>query len=153
ERLAGWRPVRRLASAVALDHACRHLVELDHSDPARSQLRHLHGLIHRAQNTPFGQNHDFARIHTHEDFKRLVPLSTVADYATPGTSSEATSRLGTWPGPVLSWLQPPGSRFHVPVSRDLLFTFNQATRTALAQIMAARPRQGLLNGRTAFLND
>jgi hypothetical protein len=153
ERLAGWRLVRRLASAVTLDRACRHLVELDHSDPARSQFRHLRGLVHRARNTAFGRNHDFARIHTHDDFKRLVPLSTTPDYAAPDTPGQANGRSGTWPGPVLSWLQAPGSRFPVPVSRELLSTLNQAVTTSIAHIMAARPRERLLNGRVVLLND
>lgn len=153
EGMAGWRPVRRLVSAVALDRAGRHLHELDRSDPARSQLRHLRGLVHRAQNTTFGRSHDFARIRTHDDFKRLVPLSTAADYVGLDASMKTDGRPATWPGPVLSWLQPPGSRFPVPVSRDLLSTFNQAVTTSIAHIMAARPRERLLTGRTIFLND
>jgi hypothetical protein len=153
ERMAAWGPVRRLASAVALDRAGRHLVELDHSDPSRSQLRHLRGLVHRARNTTFGRNHDFDRIRTHDDFKRLVPLSTTADYAAWDMSGETNGPLGTWPGPVLSWLQPSGYRFPVPVSRELLCTFNQTVTTSIAHIMAARPRECLLNGRTVFLND
>jgi GH3 auxin-responsive promoter len=153
ERLAGWQPVRRLASAVALDRAGRHLVELDHSDPARCQLRHMIGLVHRARNTSFGRSHDFARIRTYDDFKRLVPLSTAADYTRLHTTGEDAGRSANWPGPVLSWLPPQSSRFPVPVSRELLATSNQTTATALAHIMAARPRERLLNGRTVFLND
>jgi hypothetical protein len=153
EHVAGWRPVRRLAGAVALDRAGRHLVELDQADPARSQLRHLRGLVHRAQNTTFGRNHDFARIRTHDDFKRLVPLSTTADYTAMDASREASGGSATWPGPVLFWLQSQGARFPVPVSRELLSTFNRAVTTAVAHIMAARPRERLLNGQTVFLND
>jgi hypothetical protein len=153
ERLAGWQPVRRLASALALDLACRRLVELDRSDSARCQLRHLRGLVHHARNTAFGRDHDFARIHTHDDYKRLVPLSTAADYMGLDASRDTNGRPATWPGPVLSWLQPQGARFPVPVSRDLLLTFNRAITTCVAQILAARPRERLLSGRTVFLND
>jgi hypothetical protein len=152
ERLATWQPVRRLASAIALDRAFRHLVELDHADPARTQMRVLRGLVHRARNTTFGRSHDFARIRTHADYKRLVPLSTAADYLPEGFN-RGSSLLASCPGPVLSWLQPPGSRFPVPVSSELLSTFDKAMATAIGHILTARPRERLLNGQTVVLND
>src|SRR5262249_19021521 len=100
-------------------------------------------------NTAFGRSHDFARISTHDDFKRLVPVSTAADYAATGTS-EAGAGPATSPGPSP---QPRASRFRVPFSRDVRATFNQAIATSIAHIMAARPRNRLLNGQTVILND
>jgi hypothetical protein len=49
---------------------------IDDEDPPRAQTRLLLGLIHRSCHTPFGRNHDFARIRTPGDYRRLVPLST-----------------------------------------------------------------------------
>ena len=67
---------RRGAEAIFRSH-CRHLLtKLDRLDASRCQIRTLLGLIHRAHRTPFGRDHDFRRIRTLDDFRRLVPLRT-----------------------------------------------------------------------------
>jgi hypothetical protein len=72
--LAGNRYFGQAAGAILRCLARRHLVELDHQDAARCQARVLRGLVHKAQATPFGRAHDFSRIRTPADFRRLVPL-------------------------------------------------------------------------------
>ena len=68
--------------------ARRHLVELDHQEIARCQTRILLGLVHRAQTSRFGRDHDFRRIRTVEDFRRLVPLQDTAPMGhTSGSAS------------------------------------------------------------------
>ncbi len=61
--------------------ARRRVAELDHLDSARCQDRTLRGIVHRAAATPFGQAHDFARIRTWDDYRRLVPVCTAAEIA------------------------------------------------------------------------
>src|SRR5262245_41937289 len=108
ERLLHWIPpglarsgvARRLLNALLVGGARRRVVELDHVAPARAQRRILLGLVHQASKTRFGRDHDFHRIRTVEDYRRLVPLRTPAelwrDYWQP-----AFPQLGgtTWPGP------------------------------------------------------
>jgi hypothetical protein len=77
--LVNTRPVRRVVDAVLRRRARGQLVELDYQYVARSQARILRGLVHRARATLFGREHDFHRIRTPEDFRRLVPLQTADD--------------------------------------------------------------------------
>src|SRR5262245_11731728 len=78
DALPAWlvdnRFFRQAAVAVLRRQARRQLVELDHQDAVRCQTRILRGLVHKAHATPFGRAHDFPRIHTAADFRRLVPL-------------------------------------------------------------------------------
>ena len=78
EPLQNWltsNPLTRRAAAVMLRrHARQLLVEFDREDPVRSQTRILRGLVHQAHSTPFGRDHDFRRIRSPADFRRLVPL-------------------------------------------------------------------------------
>jgi hypothetical protein len=74
--LAGTGMTRRLADTLLRRRALRRVAELDQVDAARCQARTLQGLVHHARNTPFGRAHDFRRIHTAADFRRLVPLRT-----------------------------------------------------------------------------
>jgi hypothetical protein len=68
------RFVQQAAQTVLRRQARQHLVEFDHQDAARCQARLLRGLVHRAHATDFGRAHDFRRIRTAADFRRLVPL-------------------------------------------------------------------------------
>src|SRR5215469_10203552 len=77
--LVGSRLVRRLTDTLFRGRARRHVAVLDHLDAGRAQLRTLRGLVHRAHTTRFGRDHDFRRIRSAEDFRRLVPLRTTAD--------------------------------------------------------------------------
>jgi len=112
--LADLPPARRVLEALLAQRCRRHLLRLDHLPAARSQLRALLTLVHRARATPFGRDHDFGRIRTADDFRRLVPLRMAAelarDYPAP-TTHEA----------------------------DLLHGQRRAVRTALALALRERP--------------
>lgn len=109
--------------------ARREVARLDRLTPARTQLHILLGLLHDAQATPFGREHDFQRIRTEADFRRLVPLQTTADLqrqqaATPsirGAKNLRTARRAAW-------------------------------EAAVAFIVGARPQARLLSGRFVVLS-
>jgi hypothetical protein len=134
---------------------CR-LVELDHTDAAPSQARLLRGLVHRARNTRFGRDHDFARIRTPADFRRLVPLRSAArfwqQYGQP-FFPELNGVL--WPEPA-SHLLPTGDVLgetlpFVPLTRGLLDAQRSAALTALGLALPALPRTPLLSDRVLFV--
>jgi hypothetical protein len=104
------------------------IARLDRQSPARCQLRVLRGLLHEATATPFGRSHDFRRIHTEADFRRLVPLRSAAE---------------------LQRLPSPPTVFDG--GKALRQNVRAAWRTALALIVDARPQSRLLSGRLAFL--
>lgn len=70
---------RRIAEGIFRARSRRLLAEFEQQEPCRSQIGILLGLVHRAQRSPFGVQHDFPRIRTIDDFRRLVPLRSAAE--------------------------------------------------------------------------
>src|SRR5437588_34719 len=91
-----------LGGACFRRQARRRLLGLDRAAPGRAQVRALLGLVHRAQTTRFGLDHDFRRIQTPADFQRLVPLRTTAElwqqYGLPGLPALGELGGAAWPG-------------------------------------------------------
>jgi hypothetical protein len=81
--LAGTTWARRAAEAAFRAASRRHLARCDKLDAPRCQARTLLGLLHQAQSTPFGRDHDFRRIRTVADYRRLVPLAEAPPVGTP----------------------------------------------------------------------
>jgi hypothetical protein len=154
--LADTRLARCVVDALFRTKARRRVVELDQQSVARCQNRTLLGLVHKAQTTRFGRDHDFRRIRNVTDFRRLVPLRTPAElwreYWQPAYPHVDGA---TWPGPIpylaVSSVQKNGALPYVPVSPALWAAQQTAALTALAFIMHARPRARLCAGRLLFL--
>src|SRR5262249_6525544 len=117
----------------------RLVTRFDRTDPTRSQLRVLLGLLHQARATRFGIAHDFRRIRTAADYRRLVPLTTRARLWRDAWESALPHVAGaTWPAP-------PAAALRAATAAAL--------RTALALALHARPRARLLDGRIVWLGD
>jgi hypothetical protein len=132
DRLLNLAPLSRLRQVVFAAAGRQHLLRFDRTRPDRAQLRALLGLVHRARATPFGRDHDFSRIRSPADFRRLVPLRWPGELARE------------YPGAEQTW--PAGSLAQVGCQRRVL-------TTTLALVMAARPRARLLEGRLLWLGD
>jgi hypothetical protein len=146
------RLARRAANALLRGRCRRHLAALDRLHPERAQTRILLGVIHRARSTPFGRDHDFARIRTPDDFRRLVPMRTL---------DEIWKRYGrldemTWPGaarhvlPCDSLTEWP---HFVPLSPTLEAARRAANQTALALVHRVRPDAAFCSGSVVFLGE
>lgn len=124
-RLVDCVVIRRIADALFRAHSRREIARFDQQEAARCQRRILLGLIHAAQATPFGRDHDFRRIRTEADYRRLLPLRTLGELrrASPPT-------LG-------------GER--------LRRARRAAWGTAFAFVVHARPRARLLSGAIMFV--
>jgi hypothetical protein len=153
--LADTRFARRAADAFFRTRSRRHLTGLEHPDAARCQQRILRGLVHRARETRFGRDHDFPRVRTAEDYRRLVPLRTPSElwraYWQPAFPELAGA---TWPGPVPYLAEPPGAESPLPpvaLSPALCAARAAAFRTALALVVRQRPRTRLFSGVLLFL--
>ncbi len=131
--LAAVPAVRRVLDVVFAARSRLHLVWLGRLDPARAQWRTLSRLVHRAAGTPFGLDHDLARIRTEDDFRRLVPVRTAADFA------RSYSR--------------PGAAWPAEDGAELLAVHRRGLRSALSIACASRPRAGLFAGPVAWLGD
>ena len=79
QRIASCSLLRRGAEVLLRDLGRRHLAVYNRDSAERCQLRTLLGLLHTARKTTFGRAHDFRRIRTVADFRRLVPVRTWAD--------------------------------------------------------------------------
>ena len=75
--------VRRIMRTLHAGSNRRLLARLDRDDAAHRQTRTLLTLVHKARLTTFGRDHDFGRIGTPADFRRLVPLQRIADRPAP----------------------------------------------------------------------
>jgi hypothetical protein len=154
--LADTRLARRVVDSLFGGKARRRVVGLDHQSVARCQNRTLLGLVHKAHTTRFGRDHDFRRIRSAGDFRRLVPLRTAAqlwrEYWQPAYPDLAGV---TWPGPIpylaVSSVQPNEPFPCTPLSPDLLAAQQTAALTALAFVLYARPRARLCSGRLCLL--
>jgi hypothetical protein len=85
---------RRAAEVVFRASSRLHLARFDQSAPARCQVRILLGLLHQAQRTPFGREHDFRRIRTVTDYRRLVPIAESPRGAGLPAALHASHRAG-----------------------------------------------------------
>jgi hypothetical protein len=121
---------RRTAQTVLAAAGRRHLARLDRLAPARCQRRILLGLVHKAQATRFGRDHDFRRIRDVADYCRVVPLR---------------SRAELWREYGEDW---PARTFQA-----LSSCHRSALRTALALATHIRPRARLLSGDLIFATD
>jgi hypothetical protein len=142
--MAGTSWIRRLGEAFFRNGARRRTATLDHLSVSRCQQRALSGLVHQAQATRFGKAHDFRRIRTPQDFRRLVPLRTPAqlwvEFSLPAFPDLAGM---TWPGPLTSLAALPASSEmeipYLPLSSALVQAHREALGTALGQVAQTRP--------------
>ncbi|HBI45620.1 MAG TPA: hypothetical protein DDY78_22625 [Planctomycetales bacterium] len=122
------RVFRLGADAVLRARGRREIARFDRQSAARCQLRVLLGLLHDARATPFGRAHDFRRIRTEPDFRRLVPLRSPAEL----------HRIDT----------PPAVADGRKAFRKAL---GASWQTTLAYVAGARPQGRLLSGRIVSL--
>ena len=153
--LVGSRLARRLTDTLFRGRARRHMAALDHLDAARSQLRILRGLVHLGQATRFGRDHDFRRIRTADDFRRLVPLRTPADFWRDYWEPIFPDLAGaTWPAPIPSLIATAAAASpYVPASPALWAGHRAAALTALSFVTATRPEARLFSGRMLLVGD
>jgi hypothetical protein len=158
QRLTATRFARHVTEALFRARGRHLLAGWDETAPHRSQARLLLGLVHRAQATRFGFDHDFRRVRTVEDFQRLVPVRTRSElWRTYWQAAFPQLEDVTWPGPVPppALLKAPGESVAAPLclTPDLLAANRAALRTALALAADVRPRQRLLDGQALLLGD
>jgi hypothetical protein len=158
QRLAATRFIRNVTEALLRARGRHFLVHWEEASPQRSQARTLLGLVHQAQSTRFGIDHDFRRIRRVEDYQRLVPIRTRTELWRTYWQAAFPQLDGvTWPGPLPppAMLKAPGESAATPLclTPALLAASRAALRTALAFAADARPRQRLFDGQVLFLGD
>lgn len=155
-RLSESRLVCQLTESVLRARSRRHLTRLDQQAEQRCQTRVLLGLLHQARNTRFGREHDFRRIRTPADFRRLVPVRSLSEfwqnYWQPAFPNLADV---TWPGPSTHLIgpSPEGPGCPIPLTPALRAVHLAALRTALALVLQNGVRGRLFSGCLLFADD
>lgn len=85
---------RRVMHTLQMASNRRLLARFDRGDAVRRQALALLALVHQARSTPFGRDHDFARIRTPHDFRRLVTLQRTAGQTSPVAERSYPHALG-----------------------------------------------------------
>lgn len=138
-RLAVTRLGRNALGTALRGRALRLLARLDADDAGRAQERLLGGLVHRTRRTPFGRAHDFGRVRTPRDFRRLVPLGLPGDFDAVAPPSAAVL-LGRHPRVALTALALAAQRRHgVRVFDGQVLVLGESEREGEAAPVSLRP--------------
>ena len=112
------------------------------------------GLIEQAKNTAFGRDHQFERIKTYDDFKRLVPVRDYEDlrpYIDRITKGEPDV---LWPGKPAYLAKTSGTTSgvkYIPISKESMPEHIKAARNALLNYIHETGKADFVDGKLIFL--
>lgn len=104
----------------------KRLVEIDlfKKHPMEAQREVLFGIVGKAQNTVFGQEHHFSKIQTRNDFQKYVPIRSYEDFSPYIDRLLKGEKNILWPGSVKWFAKSSGTTNdkskYIPVSKDSL---------------------------------
>ncbi len=113
-------------------------------------------LVRKAAGTRFGQDHQFRSIRKVDDFQSAVPVRTYEQFWNEYLrDSYPRAENLTWPGLVpfyaLTSGTTQGATKYIPITKDMVRSNLVASRTMVAQHMAAKPDSKLFQGKFFFL--
>ncbi|MBQ8673889.1 MAG: GH3 auxin-responsive promoter family protein [Bacteroides sp.] len=120
------------------------------------QLAVLKRLVGRAANTEWGKKHNYADIHTYEDFKKNVPIQTYEEVKPYVKRLRAGEQNLLWPSEIRWFAKSSGttndkSKF-LPVSRESLKdTHYQGGQDAVALYLRQNPESRFFSGKGLIL--
>jgi phenylacetate-coenzyme A ligase PaaK-like adenylate-forming protein len=118
------------------------------------QRQTMQQLINQAKNTAFGKDHNFANIHTYEDFKLNVPIRDYEDlrpYIDRVTHGEADVM---WPGKPAYLAKTSGTTSgvkYIPISAESMPEHIKAARNALLSYIHETGKAHFVDGKMIFL--
>ncbi len=140
--------------SLPLARRTRRRLEKVHRKPGVAQDRIFRYLIHKAQHTAFGKDHDFANIHSHEDFKQRVPIigyEEIRGYIDRVLDGEANV---TWPGLPLYMCKTSGTTSgvkYIPISKQSIRHHIAAARDAILCYIEESENTAVVNGNMIFV--
>ena len=124
------------------------------SRPVATQEKVLKNLIRQAQKTVFGNDHNFAEIHTYEEFKKQVPvrdyeqLRPYVDRVVAGESDIL------WKGKPLYFAKTSGTTSgvkYIPLTKESMPTHIRSARNAILCYIAETGDASFVDGKMIFL--
>lgn len=134
----------------------RRLARLARQDYAGTQEHTLRGLVHRARETRFGRDHDFARIRTVADFQERVPIRAFEDlWADYWRGAFPLLDNVTWPGRIPYFARTSGTTTgttkHIPVTRAVLRGNEKAGFDLMSYHLDRHPESRPLSGKSFII--
>ena len=125
-------------------------------DPKKTQEKVLLALLHKAQNTVFGERYSFSRIRTVKDYQALVPLRTYEQFWEEFWKAKFPHFQGiTWPSPVryipVSSGTSSGTTKWLPYTQELEDSNTKAGLDLLVHHVKNRPESQIFGGKSFVL--
>ncbi len=122
--------------------------------PELTQLKIFVKLIRQAENTKFGQDHNFKDIHSYEDFVKSVPIREYEGLKPYIDRVVAGETDVLWPGKPLYFAKTSGTTSgakYIPLTKESLPFHIQAARDAILHYIYATGNANFVNGKMIFL--
>jgi len=137
-------------------YATHRLRRLAHQDAVAEQQHQLVRLVHRARNTHFGRDHDFASVRSVRDFQERVPLRRYEDMWQAYWRTDFPQLVNcTWPGtnPFFAFSSgtTSGTTKYIPCSAEMNRANAWAALDVLVHHIANRPQSRVLAGKSFML--
>lgn len=132
----------------------RQRVLRDAAQGVKKQEQVLKSLIKRATKTVFGADHNFAGIHSYEDFKRQIPVRDYEEIAPYIQRVRTGERDVLWPGLPAYFCKTSGTTSgtkYIPLTKDSMPNHISSARNALLCYIAETGKADFVNGKMIFL--
>ena len=138
-------------------HFARHVVKKNRvwkNNPINAQNLVFKKLIKSAKKTSFGQEHNFEKINTYDDFAKHVPVRDyegLKKYINRVISGEENV---LWPGTPLYFCKTSGTTSgskYIPISKESMPNHLNAARDAILNYIAETKNTSIVSGKMIFL--
>ncbi|MGB7786111.1 MAG: GH3 auxin-responsive promoter family protein [Salinimicrobium sp.] len=124
------------------------------SNPVETQKRVFEQLIQKAAKTEFGKDHNFAEIHTPQDFARKVPVRDYEELKPYINKVVEGQKDILWPGKPIYFAKTSGTTSgakYIPLTKESMPTHIDAARNAILCYIADTGKADFVNGKMIFL--
>lgn len=122
---------------------------------AADQEKTFQSLIKTAVNTEFGKEHDFAKINSHADFVKQVPIRDYEDFKEYIEKIKQGKHNILWKGQPIYFAKTSGTTSgikYIPITKDSIPNHIDTARNALMCYMAQTGNNSFADGKMIFLS-
>ena len=124
------------------------------SNPIKTQQNVFKELIEKAKDTQFGEDHNFSKISSYEEFKSNVPIVDYEGLRSYVDQVVAGKPNVLWPGLPLYFAKTSGTTSgvkYIPLTKESMPTHIEAARNAILMYIAETGKADFVNGKMIFL--
>ncbi|WP_299900377.1 GH3 auxin-responsive promoter family protein [uncultured Aquimarina sp.] len=124
------------------------------NNPVETQKRVFEELLKSASNTAFGIDHNFTKIHTHDDFVKEVPIRDYEQLRPYVDRVVAGEDDILWPGKPIYFAKTSGTTSgvkYIPLTSDSMPTHIKAAQNAILCYIAESGKASFVDGKMIFL--